>query len=67
MTTSPGRPKGTRVIQCACGRRVAGMLGDDVTCPDCDRVVAINTKARIKKGPLFLKPPRMSRKTRRKT
>lgn len=55
MTSSPGRPKGTRVVQCDCGRRVAGLPGARVQCPDCPEKVLIKTGPRVKKPPMFLK------------
>jgi len=41
---TPGRPKGTHVILCTCGRRVAGPLGRLMKCPDCGKRIKIGLK-----------------------
>jgi len=41
MTTRVGRPKGTRVVACRCGRRLAGGVGRRVRCPGCQRRVTV--------------------------
>ncbi len=41
MSNSPGRPKGTRVVKCKCGRRVVGAPGTRVPCPGCKKNVTI--------------------------
>ena len=33
----PGRAKGSCVVRCRCGRRLAGKPGTTVTCVDCNR------------------------------
>lgn len=56
---SPGRPKGTRVTLCTCGRRVAGPLGKRATCPgpDCGKRVTIRVRtAKTKKVAVYLEP-----------
>jgi len=49
----PGRPKGTRVTHCSCGRRVAGMPGRFVVCPGCGKRVKIVLRKKKVKA-LFL-------------
>ncbi len=41
MTRRVGRPKGTRVVACRCGRRLAGGVGQRVQCPGCLRRVTV--------------------------
>jgi hypothetical protein len=48
-----GRPKGTRVTLCSCGRRVAGMLNKFVVCSGCGARVKITTRKKKAKA-LFL-------------
>jgi len=50
----PGRPKGTRVTYCACGRRVAGMPNRFVVCPGCGKRVKIVLRKK-KARSIFLK------------
>lgn len=49
-----GRPKGTRVTSCVCGRRVAGTLHKFVVCPSCGKRVKITTRKKKTKV-LFLR------------
>lgn len=51
---SPGRPKGTRVTLCSCGRRVAGELGKRVPCPDCGKRVTIKAAQAKKRTRVFI-------------
>lgn len=41
---SPGRPRGTRVVVCRCGRRVAGAPGTRPLCSDCGRRVHVTAE-----------------------
>jgi hypothetical protein len=59
---TPGRPKGTRVTTCACGRRVAGPLGKFIKCPDCGKRVKIcPRKTKGKAKAVFLRPGKPKR------
>jgi hypothetical protein len=53
---TPGRPAGTRIGMCQCGRRVTGTTGSRVECPDCHRHVRIGPSSR--RTPVFLEAPR---------
>lgn len=46
-----GRPKGTRVVMCTCGWRVAG-LGKTAQCASCGRRVSFEKKKRKVKAQL---------------
>lgn len=61
---TPGRPKGTKITFCTCGRRVAGELGKRTTCQDCGKRVTIRaSRARTKGAPKYLSV-RKTRKAR---
>lgn len=65
MSNQPGRPKGTRVISCTCGRRVAGLLRAKVACSGCGRRVLIKEgTGGLKKPLIFLLPGKAKKKGR---
>ena len=66
MSNSPGRPKGTRVVVCTCGRRLAGVIGKRVPCPDCGKKVTIREKDPTEKAPQVYLPMKPAKKAKKK-
>jgi hypothetical protein len=62
----PGRPKGTKVIKCVCGRRVTLLSVPTATCPSCGKAVSSSTSQPARAKSLFLlKPAKKAPKTRK--